>query len=74
MKENGRLCHLRLLQVLVCTFEHDVGNAITQNVVSLLKQIFCCGVVVVQVLTHTYELCSLSGKNKCFHFLYFFKM
>ena len=69
MQEDGRLCHLRLLQVVVGTGKHDVGDAITKNVVSFLKEFLSQWVVVVQILTHSYKLCSLSGKNKCFHFL-----
>ena len=68
MKEDGRLSHLCLLQFIVCSAEHDIGYAITENVVSLLKKFFCQWVVVVQVFTHTYKLSSLSGKYKCFHF------
>ena len=74
MQEYGGLCHLGLFQIFVSTLKHDVGNAITQNLVSLLKQFFCLLIVVVQVLAHTYKLCSLSGKNKCFHYLLDFNM
>ena len=71
MQEDGRLCHLRLLQLIVSTFKHDVGNAVTQDFVSLFKQFFCFRVVVVQVLAHTHKLCPLSGEYKCFHYSFF---
>ena len=71
MQENGRLGNLGLLQILVSTSKHNVGNAVAENLVSLFKQFLCSLVVVIQVLTHTNKLCPLSGENKCFHFFLF---
>ena len=68
MEEYCRLGNLRLLQIVVGSLEHNVGDTVSQNVVSLIKQFFCLNVVFVQVLAHTYKLCSLSGEYKCFHF------
>ena len=73
MKEDCRLCHLRLLQVFVCAIKHDVRDAISQNVISFLKKFLCKGICIVKILTHAYKLCSLSGKNKCFHLSKYFK-
>ena len=72
MEEYGRLSHLRLLQFLVCSLEHDIGNTITKNLVCFLKKFLCKRVVIIQILTHAYKLRSLSGKYKCFHFLTIF--
>ena len=72
VEENGGLSDLRLLQILVGTLEHDVGDAISKNIICLLKKFLCQWVVVVKILTHTYKLCSLSGKNECFHLLFTF--
>ena len=67
MEEHGRLSNLSLLEFIVGTVEHNVGDAITENIISFLKKLFCLWIVVVEVFTHTYELGSLSGKYKCFH-------
>ena len=68
MQEYSRLSNLSLLQVFVSTSEHDIGDTITQNLVSFLKQFLCSFIVVVQVLTHSNELRTLSREYKCFHF------
>ena len=68
MQEDCRLRDLCLLQVIVGAFEHDIRDSVTQNLVGFLKKFLSCCVVVVEILTHPYELSSLSGKNKCFHF------
>ena len=72
VKEYGRLSHLGLLQLLIGTIEHDVGDAIAENLISLLKKFFCHRIGFVKILTHSYKLSSLSGKYKCFHFDFLF--
>ena len=67
VEEYGRLRHFGLLQVLVRAVEHDVRDTEAQDFVCFLKQIFCQRIIVIQVFAHAYELCSLTGKNKCFH-------
>ena len=67
MQENCRLGNFCLLQLLIGTVEHDLGYVVTKNIISFLEKFLCQRIVVVQVFTHTYELRSLSGKNKCFH-------
>ena len=72
MKEDSRLSHLCLLQLLISSLKHDISNTISENIISLFKKFFCERVAIVKILTHSYKLCSLSGKNKCFHFFCFF--
>ena len=67
LKENGRLGHFCLTQILVGAVEHDVRNAVPQDVISLFKQFLGQSRVFIQVLAHPYELGALSGKYKCFH-------
>ena len=70
MEEDGGLSNLRLLQFLVCSLEHNVSNTISKNVVCFLKKFLGKGIVLIKILTHTYKLCSLSGKYKCFHIFF----
>ena len=67
MQKNCGLCNLCLLQLIIGSGKHNIGNPVTKNIVSFLKKFFCQRVIVVEVFAHTYKLCSLSGKNKCFH-------
>ena len=74
MKEYCRLGNLGFLQLIVGSGEHDISNLEAENLVGLIKKFFCQCVVIVEILTHTYELRTLSRENKCFHFiLLFFK-
>ena len=67
VEEYGWLSNFSLLQLFFCTGKHDVGDAETEHLISLLKHLFSQGIVVVEVLAHSYELCALSGENECFH-------
>ena len=67
MKEDSGLSHLGLTQVLIGAFKHQVGDAESKNLVSLLKHLLSHGVVVIQVFAHTYKLGTLTGKYNCFH-------
>ena len=69
VQEYGGLGDLGLLQVILGAFKHEVGDAEAQHLVSLLKQFFGLGIVVIQVLAHTDELCALTGEYECFHCL-----
>ena len=72
VQEHGRLRDLGLLQLLVCSAEHDVGNAETENVIGFFKKLLGNGMLFIQVLAHAYELRALSGKNKCLHIIIVF--
>ena len=74
VQEDGRLRHLRLAQVFVRTCKHNIGNAISQDIIGFLKQILGKCRVFVQVFAHSYELGTLTGKYKCFHFSLFFNV
>ena len=67
VEEDGGLRHLRLLQFLVSAFKHNVRDAKTEDIIGLFKKFLGGGVLLVQVLAHTYKLCALTGKYKCFH-------
>ena len=67
VQEHGRLGNLCLLQCLGIALEHDVGQTETKYLVGLLHHLLCHFIALVQVLAHTSELCSLTGKYKCFH-------
>ena len=66
----GRLGHFRLAEVFVGTFKHDVGDAETEDIIGFFKQFLGEWVCVIEFFTHSYKLCSLSGKYKCFHIVY----
>ena len=67
MKENGRLRHLGLAQVVVSAFKHHIGNLEFQDVVGFLEHVFGLGEIVVQVLAHPHKLGTLTGENVCFN-------
>ena len=67
MEEYGGLGYLGLFEFVVSSGKHYVGDAETEYLVCFLKEFVSCGIVVIQIFSHTYELCSLSGKNECFH-------
>ncbi|CDD83511.1 unknown [Bacteroides sp. CAG:462] len=73
MQEYRRLGYLGLTEVFVRSFEHDVRDAVTENIIGFFKQFLGERVVFIKIFTHTYELCSLSGKYKCFHIDIMFK-
>ena len=74
MKEYGGLRHAGLLELLVRSGEHDVGNAEAQNLVGTFKKLPRTGYRVVKVFAHAYGLSALAGENVCvFHrFLFLF--
>ena len=72
MEEYSRLGNLSFLQLIVGSGEHDISNLEAENLVGLIKKFFCQCVVIVEILTHTYELRTLSRENKCFHFILIF--
>ena len=67
VEEDGRLGHLRLLQVLVGPVEHDVGDVEAEHVGGFGETVTGKGVGVVKILPHSGELRSLSGENHGFH-------
>ena len=67
MDEYGGLCNLSLAQVFISTFKHEVSDAETKNLVGLFKHFVSYGIVIIQVFAHSYELGTLSWKNKSFH-------
>ena len=70
MEEDGGLRHIGAFQLLLRAPEHDVGDAEFQHLVGLLKKFSRLQIVVVQLFAHSYELCSLTGKNVCSHKYY----
>ena len=56
MEEYSRLGNLGFLQLIVGSGEHDISNIEAENLVGLIDKFFCQCVVIVEVLTHTYEL------------------
>ena len=56
VQEHCRLRHLGLLQVVLGAFKHQVGDAETQHLIGLLKQLLGLGVVVIQIFTHAHKL------------------
>ena len=67
MQEHCRLGDFSLTQFLISAVEHDIGYPEAKNFVGLLKQFVSEGIALVEVLSHSDELCTLTGKNKCFH-------
>lgn len=41
VKEYGRLSNLCLTKIFVCTIEHDICNAISEDIICFFKQFFC---------------------------------
>ena len=76
MEEYGGLGDLGLLQLLVRTGEHDVGDAEPEDFVGLLEELLRGRNVVVKVLAHADGLSSLTRKYVCvFHnFLRFLRL
>src|SRR6478736_6829247 len=71
MNKNCWLCNSRLFKFISGSCEHDVSNFKFQNVISTVKKFFCNGVTIIDILSHTYELCSLTWKYISLHFLCF---
>lgn len=68
VEEYGGLRHFGLLELLVRTGEHDVGDAEAENLVGLLEEGLRLGYVFVEVLAHAYGLSTLTRKYVCvFH-------
>ncbi len=68
VEEDGRLRHAGLLELLVGTGEHDVGDAEAEDLVGLLEKGLRLGNVVVEVFAHADGLSSLTGEYVCvFH-------
>ena len=68
VEEDGWLGHARGAQVLVGAFEHDVGQAETEDFVGPLHQGASLGVAFIEVLAHSGELGPLAGEYVCsFH-------
>ena len=68
MQEDGRLRYFGLLQVSLCAFEHDIGNAEAESLVGLFEIFAGQRVVVIQRFTHARELGTLARENICvFH-------
>ena len=38
---NGRLSNLCLTKIFVCAVEHDICNAISEDIICFFKQFFC---------------------------------
>ena len=68
MYKNRRLGNLSLLEILGTSLKHHIGDPPSENLVRLLKQLFCKGLTLVQILAHTGKLGTLARKYKCFHF------
>lgn len=56
VKEDGRLCDLGLLKLIVGSGKHHVGDLEAEDLVGLIKELLSQCVVVVEVLAHAYEL------------------
>ena len=70
MEEYGRLGDFGLFQLFVCAFKHNVCDAETEDLVGFLKHFVSHLVGVVQFFAHSYELGTLSGEYKCFHYIW----
>ena len=74
VEEYGRLGDFGLLELLVRTGEHDVGDTEAEDFIGFLKEFLCCGNVVVEVFTHSDSLGTLAREYVCvlhnFHELY----
>src|SRR5690349_9221072 len=62
MNEHRRLSHLCLFQLLGCSMKFNVGNPEAQDVVGAFKKIFCNWIRIVNILSHSNMLGSLTGK------------
>jgi len=67
MQENGRLGHLRLLELLVRAGEHDIRDRKPQDFVGPIEQLLGQRNVVVKVLAHSDELGALTREYECVH-------
>ena len=66
MEEDCRLGDICSPEVFVASVEHDVCDAESENLIGLLHHLTCLQTIVVQVFSHTRELCALTGKYICF--------
>ena len=60
VQEYGRLCNLCLLEILCRALKHNISNTKTEYLVCLLKHCLCLGIVLIQLFTHSRELCALT--------------
>ena len=67
VKEYCRLRHAGLLQLLVCTVEHDISDAEAKDFVGLLEEVLSNGMIFIEVFAHSDELGTLTGKYVSFH-------
>ena len=68
MQEDGWLRDVRRAQVLVRSFEHDVGNAEAKDFVGFFHHFTRLGVVLIEIFAHSRELGTLAGEHVCsFH-------
>ena len=65
VQEDGRLGHFGLFQFFGCAVEHDIRDAKSEDLVRFFKEGFCLLIAVIQVLSHTGKLRTLSGKYIC---------
>ena len=72
MKKNRRLCNLCLAQLLIAAVKHNICNAEAEYFVGFLKIFSCSRVVLIQLFSHSAELCTLSCEYKCFHIILLF--
>ena len=75
VQEDGRLGHLGLLEVFGGAGKHQVSDTETDNLVGGLEHIATQFVIIVEILTHAYELSSLTRENiSFFHVLFFYNI
>jgi len=71
MKKDRGLRNLRLLLLIGSATKHDFRQLETQDIVRFPEQGCCIGAGIKNVLSHSYELGALSGKNISSHLRWF---
>ena len=72
MEEYSWLGNLGLAKVFVCTFEHNICDAVSEDIVSFFKQFSSQFRVFIQIFAHSNELGTLTWEYKCFHNAFFY--
>ena len=67
MKEHCRLGDIGPLELELVAFKHDVSEPEAKDFVGFLEKLAGYGVLLIEVVTHAYELGTLAGENVCCH-------
>ena len=68
MDENGGLGDASLFEFVVGAGKHYISDVESEDFVGTVHQAACFFVVVIEVFAHSYELGTLTGEYKSFHF------